>query len=52
MKLRVATQLKSRFSTHCNLEADEGIPTTRHCGAEPVVETSDTPVDPGVRYFS
>ena len=33
-------------------EADEGIPTTCYCGAEPVVETSYTPRDPGRRYFS
>lgn len=33
-------------------EADEGIPTTCYCGAEPVVETSYTRRDPGRRYFS
>jgi len=33
-------------------EADEGIPTTCYCGAEPVVETSYTLRDPGRRYFS
>ncbi|KAG2315471.1 hypothetical protein Bca52824_018593 [Brassica carinata] len=30
-------------------EADEGIPTTCYCGGEPVVATSYTPKDPGIR---
>ncbi|CDY36696.1 BnaCnng07980D [Brassica napus] len=33
-------------------EADDGIPTTCYCGGEPVVATSYTSKDPGIRYFT
>ena len=34
------------------LEADDGIPKTCYCGGQPVVATSYTSKDPGIRYFT
>ncbi|KAF2589554.1 hypothetical protein F2Q70_00041586 [Brassica cretica] len=33
-------------------EADDGIPKTCYCGGQPVVATSYTSKDPGIRYFT
>ncbi|KAF3516416.1 hypothetical protein DY000_02062969 [Brassica cretica] len=33
-------------------EADDGIPTTCYCGAQPVLGCSYTPIDPYRRYFT